>query len=205
MPSCSCCRCVDLYCDRNSGTTYYAIELPLFRGSITLRASTWKSSNNPAHAHRRWIAAIFRTITGITSVPECAVSSVGFLWGSATVSRTCGIPVGLSEAPDPPGRTFTGQPVPQLPDADDLPWGNPELRTCLPAREVIPRRRIWLPVRFDALKQALVVMGTRRTRRASAARCDLRRRCREGLTLSAHAGGHYHRPPRPVGPGTKGG
>ena len=29
--------------------------------------------------------------------------------------------------------------------------------------------------------------------------------CREGLTLSAHAGGHCHRPPRSVGPGAKGG
>jgi hypothetical protein len=39
-------------------------------------------------------------LTRITSVPECAVSSVGFLWGSAAVSRTCGVSVGLAEAPD---------------------------------------------------------------------------------------------------------
>jgi len=39
-------------------------------------------------------------LTRITSVPECAVSSVGFLWGPAAVSRTCGFPVGLAEAPD---------------------------------------------------------------------------------------------------------
>jgi hypothetical protein len=39
-------------------------------------------------------------LTRITSVPECAVSSVGFLWGSATVSRTCGVSVGLAETPD---------------------------------------------------------------------------------------------------------
>lgn len=32
------------------------------------------------------------------------------------------------------------------------------------------------------VQQALVVMGTRRTRRASATPCDLRRHCREGLT-----------------------
>src|SRR5208337_5153922 len=38
-------------------------------------------------------------LTRITSVPECAVSSVGFLWGSAAVSPTCGGSVGLPEAP----------------------------------------------------------------------------------------------------------
>src|SRR6185437_16746552 len=32
-------------------------------------------------------------LTRITSVPECAVSSVGFLWGSATVSQACGASV----------------------------------------------------------------------------------------------------------------
>ena len=51
-------------------------------------------------------------LTRITSVPECAVSSVGFLWGPAAVSRSCGVSVGLAEAPDsarPPG------PVAQLP------------------------------------------------------------------------------------------
>src|SRR5207302_9957284 len=34
VPSCSCCRCVDLYCDRDSDTTNNAIELPLFRRSV---------------------------------------------------------------------------------------------------------------------------------------------------------------------------
>jgi len=33
-------------------------------------------------------------LTRTTSVPECAVSSVGFLWGSGTVSRRCGVSVG---------------------------------------------------------------------------------------------------------------
>ncbi len=47
-------------------------------------------------------------LTRITSVPECAVSSVGFLWGSAAVSPTCGGSVGLPEAPDFPGRPDTG-------------------------------------------------------------------------------------------------
>src|SRR5689334_4792007 len=37
-------------------------------------------------------------LTRITSVPECAVSSVGFLWGPATVSQPCGASVGLAEA-----------------------------------------------------------------------------------------------------------
>ncbi len=43
-------------------------------------------------------------LTRITSVPECAVSSVGFLWEPAAVSRTCGVSVGLAEAPDRAGR-----------------------------------------------------------------------------------------------------
>jgi hypothetical protein len=40
-------------------------------------------------------------LTCITSVPECAVSSVGFLWGSAAMSRTCGVSVGSQEPRDP--------------------------------------------------------------------------------------------------------
>jgi len=44
------------------------------------------------------------SLTRITSVPECAVSSVGFLWGSAAVSLSCGVSVGLAEAPDWAGR-----------------------------------------------------------------------------------------------------
>jgi hypothetical protein len=51
-------------------------------------------------------------LTRITSVPQCAVSSVGFLWGSAAVSRSCGVFVGRAEAPDWPGRPGTGYPSP---------------------------------------------------------------------------------------------
>jgi hypothetical protein len=40
----------------------------------------------------------FVPLTCIISIPECAVSSVGFLWGSVVVSRSCGISVGLVEA-----------------------------------------------------------------------------------------------------------
>ena len=47
-------------------------------------------------------------LTRITSVPECAVSSVGFLWGSAAVSPTCGVSVGLAEAPDCPADPTQG-------------------------------------------------------------------------------------------------
>ena len=38
-------------------------------------------------------------LTCITSVPEGTVSSVGFLWGSAAVSPTCGVSVGLARDP----------------------------------------------------------------------------------------------------------
>ena len=41
-------------------------------------------------------------LTRITSVPECAVPSVGFLWGPATVSPTCGDSVGSREHLDLP-------------------------------------------------------------------------------------------------------
>ncbi len=34
VPSCSGYRCVNLYCDPNSGTTDYAIELPLTRNWV---------------------------------------------------------------------------------------------------------------------------------------------------------------------------
>ena len=84
-----------------------------------------KGSNSPAHAHRRCWPAILRTLTRITSVPGCAVSSVGFLWGSGTVSRRCGVSVGLAEAPDWPGRRDTGTQVPRLPDPDDRFPSNP--------------------------------------------------------------------------------
>jgi len=58
-------------------------------------------------------------LTRITSVPEFAVSSVGFLWGSAAVSRSCGVSVGLAEAPDPSNRSDMEHDVPQLPETDE--------------------------------------------------------------------------------------
>src|SRR5580704_4497924 len=48
VPSYSCYRRVDLSYDRDSGTGDYAIELPLFRRSITPRALTWKSLQQPS-------------------------------------------------------------------------------------------------------------------------------------------------------------
>src|SRR5229473_1983696 len=87
-----------------------------------LRASAFQELYHPESTHQRKsptaqltrIGAGHRLfsvpLTRITSVPECAVSSVGFLWGSAAVSRTCGVSVGLAEAPDLPGRTDTGHP-----------------------------------------------------------------------------------------------
>jgi hypothetical protein len=57
------------------------VDLPL-RGSITLRALTWKSPKNPAHARKGWSTGLSILLTNVTSVPQSAVSSVGFLWGS---------------------------------------------------------------------------------------------------------------------------
>src|ERR1700723_910091 len=74
-----------------------------FSGGLSSREHLpGKGSNSPAHAHRRcWLTAPV-SLTRITSVPECAVSSVGFLWGSAAVSRRCGVSVGSQEALDLP-------------------------------------------------------------------------------------------------------
>ena len=59
------------------------------------------------------------SLTRLTSVPKCAVSSVGFLWGSAAVSLSCGVSVGLAEAPDWAGRSARGTQVRRLPDPND--------------------------------------------------------------------------------------
>ncbi len=84
-------------------------ELPLM-SSIIPRALTWKrlqqSSSHIGAGYRLFSVPLTR----ITSVLECAVSSVGFLWGSGAVSRSCGVSVGLAEAPDWPGRPDTGIP-----------------------------------------------------------------------------------------------
>jgi hypothetical protein len=58
-------------------------------------------------------------LTRITSVPECAVSSVGFLWGSATVSQACGACVGLAEALICPAFPIHGARVPRLPEVTE--------------------------------------------------------------------------------------
>jgi hypothetical protein len=58
------------------------VDLPLFRGSITPKALTWKSPRSPAHAHKGWSTRLSVLSTTTTSVPLSAVSSVGFLWGS---------------------------------------------------------------------------------------------------------------------------
>ena len=47
-------------------------------------------------------------LTHITSVPECAVSSVGLLWGFGPVSPSCGVSVGFIETPGWPGRSLHG-------------------------------------------------------------------------------------------------
>jgi len=77
--------------DQRRIVTDYAIELPLFRRSITPRAITWKAPT----AQLTRIGAADRLfsvpLTRITSVPECAVSSVGFLWDQAPCRGVVGI------------------------------------------------------------------------------------------------------------------
>jgi len=91
-------------------------ELPLFRRSIIPRALTWKRLRQPSSRASTLLTGCSPyLLTRITSVPECAVSSVGFLWGSAAVSWTCGVSVGSQK---PMTRPAT-RPVSQLPEADD--------------------------------------------------------------------------------------
>jgi hypothetical protein len=99
--SCTCYRCVDLSCERD-GTTGNAIELPFFRRSI-ISESTYLEKTPTAQLTRIGAAdRLFSVpLTRITSVPECAVSSVGFLWGSAAVSLSCGVSVGCQRPPNP--------------------------------------------------------------------------------------------------------
>ncbi len=88
-------------------------ELPLFRRSVIPESAYLEKV--PTAQLTRIDAAdrLFSVpLTRITSVPECAVPSVGFLWGSATVSLSCGVSVGLAEAPDWAGRPGTGTQVP---------------------------------------------------------------------------------------------
>jgi hypothetical protein len=84
------------------------VDLPLFRRSVIPRALTWRK---PPTAQPTGVYAADRlfsvSLTRITSVPECAVSSVGFLWGSAAVSLSCGVlwgsPKPLTGLADPHG------------------------------------------------------------------------------------------------------
>jgi hypothetical protein len=65
-------------------------KLPLFSGSITPEGTYVERSNSPVHSQFTRIDVADRLfsvpLTGITSVPERDVSSVGFPWGSAAVS-----------------------------------------------------------------------------------------------------------------------
>ena len=84
-------------------------ELPLM-SSIIPRALTWMAPTVQLTRIGAGYQLFSVPLTRITSVLECAVSSVGFLWGSGAVSRSCGVSVGLAEAPDWPGRPDTGIP-----------------------------------------------------------------------------------------------
>jgi hypothetical protein len=87
------------------------IALPSFRFSGVLSSQSTYLEKTPTAQFTRIDAAdglFFVPLTCITSVPECAVSSVGFLWGSAAVPLSCGVSVGLAEAPDWPGRPGAG-------------------------------------------------------------------------------------------------
>jgi hypothetical protein len=94
----------------------YAIELPLmgvYHPETTYLEEAPTAQLTCIDAGHRLFSV---PLTRITSVPECAVPSVGFLWGSAPVSRTCGVSVGLAEAPDLRGRTDAGNLMPESSD-----------------------------------------------------------------------------------------
>ena len=66
-------------------------ELPFFRRSVIPRALTWKRLQQPSSRASTLLTGLFSVpLTRITSVPECAGSSMGFLWGSSTVAELWG-------------------------------------------------------------------------------------------------------------------
>jgi hypothetical protein len=97
VPSCSCYRCVDLSCGRDSGTTDYAIELPLFRRSIILRALTWKRRQQPSSRASTLPSGYFPYFNTYNKCTGVCRFVRGIPVGSATVSPTCGVSVGLAE------------------------------------------------------------------------------------------------------------
>ena len=75
-------------------------DLPFNRGSITLRALTWKGSKSPAHAHKHWSASVYRTFNKYNKRTAVCRFVRGVSVGIATERRTCGVSVGLAESPD---------------------------------------------------------------------------------------------------------
>jgi len=75
----------------------------LFRGSITLRALTWKSSKCPAHAHPRWLPAVLRTFNTHNKCTGVCRFVRGISVGISRRVADCGVSVGLAGAPDLPG------------------------------------------------------------------------------------------------------
>ena len=79
-----------------------AADLPSrrFSGALSSRERLpGKGSNSPAHSIGAGYRLFSVPLTRITSVPECAASSVGFLWGSGAVSRSCGVLCGARRSP----------------------------------------------------------------------------------------------------------
>jgi hypothetical protein len=99
----------------------------------------------------------FLPLTRITSVPECAVSSVGFLWGPATVWRTCGGSVGPLVDTSTCLANDMGAHVLQLLAAGAHSPGNPALPGGAICHEVIPT-----PADSEQLTVASGVQGAAR-------------------------------------------
>jgi hypothetical protein len=91
---------------------------PPLSGALSSRGHLYgKRSKQPGSRALTLLTGCFSVaLTRITSVPECAVSSVEFLWGPPTVPRTCGVSVGPQKPLTQPRPT---DPVAQLPETDE--------------------------------------------------------------------------------------
>jgi hypothetical protein len=99
-------------------------------GSITLKALTWKSPRSPAHVHKDWSTGLSILLTNITIVPQSAVSSVGFLWGSPPGRGLAGFLWGSQKATTVT-RSYPGFPAQKMSHMlAPVPQGSGVIREC---------------------------------------------------------------------------
>ena len=107
-------------CGQGRGRT---ADLPFFRRSITPRALTWKSRQQPSSCASTLLTGDFPYLNTHNKCTGVCCFVRGFLWGSAAVSLSCGVSVGLAEAPDWPGRADPARRLTEFTAADQEAHG----------------------------------------------------------------------------------